>query len=105
MNLNINVIVVGLFGIINIVGGIIGYLKVKSKVSLISGVSSGIVLLFCADGISNGNNIAAIASIVIAVLLGGRFISTIINKFRVMPDLVVIIFSLLTIVLVGFSLF
>jgi uncharacterized membrane protein (UPF0136 family) len=98
------VIVVGLFGIINIVGGIIGFLKVKSKVSLISGVSSGIVLLICADGIYNGDNIAAIASIVIAVLLGGRFISTIIKKFKIMPDLIVVIFSFLTIVLIGSSL-
>ena len=78
--MNLTIGVVGLFGIINIVGGLVGYFKTKSIISLISGSLSGVILLICAYGISERSSIAAIISIIIAVLLGGRFILTIIKK-------------------------
>ena len=103
--MSLTTIVVVLFGIINIVGGFIGYFKAQSTVSLFIGGLAGLILLVCAYGISIGNNIAAIVSIIVAVLLGGRFVTTIVKKFKVMPDLIIIVFSLLTILVVGISFF
>lgn len=103
--MGIEIIIIGLFGIVNILGGLIGYLRAKSMASLISGGISGVILIICAYGISMGNRFAAIISIIIAILLGGRFAITIAKKFRIMPDLVIIIFSLLTIIGVGASFF
>lgn len=103
MSLTVSVVV--LFGLINAVGGLVGYLKAKSIVSFISGGLSGVILLICAYGISMGNNIAAIVSIIVAFLLGGRFATTIAKKFKVMPDLIIIVFSLFTIIVVGISFF
>lgn len=102
--MNLTIIVVALFGIINIVGGLIGYFKVQSTVSLISGGAAGVVLLICAYGISRGSALAQVISVIVALLLGGRFLATIVKQFKVMPDLVIIAFSLLTIILVGLSL-
>lgn len=103
--LSMDIIIVGLFGVVNIVGGLVGYLKAGSVASLISGGISGVILLLCAYGISLGSRFAAIVSIIIAILLGGRFITTIAKKFKIVPDLVIIIFSLLTIIVVGVSFF
>ena len=44
------------YGILAIVGGIIGYVKAKSKVSLVSGLVSGLLLL--ASGIAAAQGVA-----------------------------------------------
>ncbi|NER35357.1 MAG: hypothetical protein F6J93_15355 [Oscillatoria sp. SIO1A7] len=54
--MNASIIAAIAYGILAIVGGIIGYVKVKSKVSLISGVVSGLLLL--ASGIAAAQGVA-----------------------------------------------
>ena len=97
--------IVAFFGLFSLVGGIIGFFKAKSLASLIAGTISGLVLLASAYGISQGYQFATILSLVVAVLLGGRFLGTWIKKRKVMPDLLMVILSVITIISVAFSIF
>ena len=46
--MNFAIVATFAYGILSIVGGIIGYIQVKSKVSLISGTISGLILVISA---------------------------------------------------------
>jgi uncharacterized membrane protein (UPF0136 family) len=94
-------LIVGFYGIFSLIGGFIGYLKASSLPSLIAGTISGIILLVCAYGISEGNHFAAWASILVSLALGIRFLKTIIKRFKVMPDLIMILLSAATIIATG----
>jgi uncharacterized membrane protein (UPF0136 family) len=98
--MNITVIVVGLFGLFSLAGGLIGYFKADSIASLLAGGISGILLLLSAFGISKENQLSAYAAGVIALLLGGRFLMTLVQKFKVMPDLIMVVFSVATIIVI-----
>ena len=93
--------VVGLYGVISLAGGLIGYVKAKSTASLIAGSLAGIVLLVCAVGIARGSHTAALGSAVVALLLGGRFVGTWIRRRRVMPDLLMVGGALAVLIAVG----
>ena len=95
------VVIVFLFGIFNLLGGWIGYIKAGSKASLIAGSLAGVVLLGCAYGLRHGSPWAMLVSLVVSILLGGRFLGTWLKNRRVMPDLLMILLSLATIVAVG----
>ena len=102
--MNSTVGVVFVFAIFNIVGGLIGFFKAGSKASLIAGSLAGIVLLLCAYGMTKGNSIAPVVSLITALLLGGRFLGTWMKNRRVMPDLLMILFSAAVVILVGLKL-
>ena len=95
-------LIVILYGGFNIVGGIVGYVKAKSSASLIAGSGSGIVLLSCASAIGKGNLWALLVSFSVALLLGVRFFRTWLKNRRLMPDLLMILFSLATLISVLF---
>lgn len=94
-------LVVFLFGIFNLVGGWIGYVKAGSKASAVAGSLAGLVLLACAYGLRHGSPWAMIVSLVVSILLGGRFSGTWLKNRRVMPDLLMMLLSLATIAAVG----
>ena len=91
------IVIVAAYGAFSLVGGVIGYLKAKSAASLIAGGVSGMVLLVCAYGIGQGSRTAILGSLAVALGLGGRFLSTWLKNRRVMPDLLMILFSAATI--------
>ena len=103
--MNITVVVVGLFGLFSLVGGLIGYFKAGSMASLLAGSLSGLILLVSAYGVSKGNQFFAYLALVVALLLGGRFFMTLIKGFKIMPDLLMVILSVATIIMVGIYLF
>ena len=103
--MNITVVTVGLFGLFSLVGGLIGYIKAGSMASLIAGSLSGLILLVSAYGISKGNQFMAYIALVVTLLLGGRFFMTLMKSFKLMPDLLMVVFSLVTLVMVGLYLF
>jgi uncharacterized membrane protein (UPF0136 family) len=98
--MNITVIIVGLFGVFSLIGGLIGYFKAGSMPSLMAGGISGIILLLSAFGISKENQVAVYAAGIVALLLGGRFLITMLQKFKIMPDLLMVLFSAITLIVV-----
>ncbi len=95
------VVVVALYGLFSLIGGLIGYLKAKSTASLVAGALSGVLLLLCAYGIGQGSRIALLGSLVIACALGARFVGTWLKRRRIMPDLLMVLLSAATLVAAG----
>ena len=69
-----------LYGVLAIVGGIIGYRKAGSKISLLSGVSSGILLIISGSialqGQTWGLMLGAIVTAVLVVVFVVRLVKT-----------------------------
>ena len=96
--------VVALYGIVSLFGGIMGYVKAKSRISLVTGSVAGLLLLSCAYGMSHGSRLATMMSFLMALLLGGRFAGTWRRTHRVMPDLIMMVLGFVTLVTVGLAL-
>ena len=92
------------YGILMILGGIMGFVKVHSKASLLSGVGLGLGLLASGYGVSRGSEDSLIVAVVIAslllVLFAGRFAKT----RRFMPVGMLAILSLAAVVVFGIAL-
>ena len=101
--MSVATIVVGLYGAFSLMGGVIGYLKAKSQASLLVGSIAGALLLVCASGIHHGSRAAAVGALLIALVLGGRFLGTWRRTRRLMPDLVMVLLSLATLASVAAS--
>ena len=99
--MNVAATVVASYGIFSVAGGVIGYLKANSTASLMAGSLSGVLLLLCAYGIGQENRIALLGSLVIAFALGARFFGTWLKRHRVMPDLLMVLFSAATLLVAG----
>ncbi|NJK69247.1 MAG: hypothetical protein HC789_11920 [Microcoleus sp. CSU_2_2] len=82
------------YGILTLVGGIMGYVKAKSQPSLISGLVSGLLLIFAGTaqlmGQSWGLTLAAAISAVLVIVFIVRLVKT--QKF--MPAGMLILASL-----------
>lgn len=73
------------FGLLTIVGGIIGFVRAGSTASIIAGSISGILLLVAAF-LLPGNVAAGLAlAAVVSLLLAGRFLPAFIKTGAVMP--------------------
>ncbi len=74
------------FALLTIVGGVIGFVKAKSKASLIAGSISGALLLVAAV-LLRGDSMRAglILAAVVSLLLAGRFIPGFLKKRAFMP--------------------
>ena len=74
-----------IFGLLTIVGGVVGYFKAGSVVSIIAGSISGILLLIAAwllpDHVASGLGLG----LLISVLLAAQFLPKFIRTGRVMP--------------------
>ncbi len=96
--------VVGIYGLVSVVGGLVGYVKAKSRASLIAGSIAGLLLFSCAYGISLGSSVGATGSLLVAFLLGGRFLGTWRRTHRLMPDLMMVVLGGLTLATVSLAL-
>jgi len=92
--------VVTVYGLFTLIGGIIGYVKAKSNMSLIAGAISGILLLICAMGMASRSVTFYVGVIAISLALGIRFSSTWLQKRKWMPDLIMASLSLLSLIVV-----
>jgi uncharacterized membrane protein (UPF0136 family) len=96
--MNFSIVAVFAYGILAIVGGIIGYMQANSKVSLISGTISGLLLVIAGfyqlQGQGWATILAAVVTAVLVVVFAVRFAKT--RKF--MPAGLMVILGIVTLV-------
>ncbi len=99
------VIVTTIFGAFVVFGGVMGYVKAQSKASLIAGSITGGLLLLSAFLIARGISAGAILGMVVSLLLIGQFGPSLLKKFKVMPNLLVVVLGFITVGTLVFSFF
>lgn len=85
MNFSPSAIALLAYGVVAIAGGIIGFAKSKSKISLISGSLSGVGLLISGIATAQGQGWGKIAGIAIATLLVIVFVTRFLKTKKFMP--------------------
>jgi uncharacterized membrane protein (UPF0136 family) len=88
-----------LFAILTILGGIMGYVKAKSKISLISGSVFGIILIVASCLLPQRPIIAGVIGLCVSVLLAGKFVPDYIHKKAFVPSGLMSLLSVVSIVL------
>ncbi len=87
-----------IFAVLTIVGGVIGYLKVKSIVSLFSGAISGVLLIASSLLLRERPILACVIALCVSVLLAGKFVPDFIHKRAIVPGGLMAFLSALSIV-------
>ncbi len=62
-----------LFGLLTIIGGIVGYVAADSLVSLIAGPIAGLILVFAGLRMQKGSKSGLYTALIITILLLGQF--------------------------------
>src|SRR6476619_6093121 len=73
------------FGILTIVGGVLGYVKAGSMASIIAGSISGVLLLLAAWLMPEHQAAGLIVALIVSLLLAGQFIPKFFRTLKVMP--------------------
>jgi uncharacterized membrane protein (UPF0136 family) len=93
------------FGALSIAGGVLGYVKAKSKASLIAGGASGVLLAVAAYLMGAGYlSIGLILGLIVSIALAGRFIPAFIKTKKPMPAGMMSVLAAAGVVLTGLSL-
>lgn len=87
------------YGILSLVGGVIGYLQAKSTTSLISGGISGVLLIVMGILQSQGVAWAAAVAIAITVLLIIVFIVRLAKTRKLMPAALMIVAGIIALLM------
>ncbi len=88
-----------IFGLLTIVGGVMGYVKAGSTASIIAGSLSGILLLVAAFLLPNNVAIGLALAGVVSILLAGRFAPAFIKTGNFMPAGMMAILSVIGVVM------
>ncbi len=80
--------IIALYGVLSIVGGIIGYVNANSRASLIAGGGLGAILVLSGIGVAYAPRTALVVGIVAALLIGGRFGSKLATNASKLPEFV-----------------
>jgi uncharacterized membrane protein (UPF0136 family) len=86
------------YGALTIVGGLVGYLKAGSVISLVSGGIAGALLIVAAFLMPSQFLAGIILALVISVLLAGRFVPNFFASGKVMPAGIMSLLSVIGIV-------
>ena len=73
------------FGVLTIVGGIIGYVKAGSVASIIAGSITGVLLLVAAFLLPEHRMVGLATALIVSLLLAAQFIPKFLRTGRVMP--------------------
>ena len=97
-------LIVLLYGILVAAGGVMGYVNAGSMASLISGGGAGLILLGASVAMMRGSySLGWWISLLVALLLLGRFGMAAMNDFKLMPGGMVIAMSLLVLAVLLFN--
>ena len=88
------------YGLLSIAGGVMGYVKSESTVSLISGGISGLLLLILAVVMNQGEAWAAFVAAIIIALLVIVFIVRWFKTKKPIPALPMIFFGILSLIFI-----
>jgi uncharacterized membrane protein (UPF0136 family) len=88
-----------IFGLLTIIGGVMGYVRAGSMASIIAGSVSGILLLVAAYLMGN-NAVAGLAlAAVVSILLAGRFVPAFMKNGEFMPAGMMSVLSVIGIIM------
>jgi uncharacterized membrane protein (UPF0136 family) len=68
------------FGALTIIGGVMGFVKARSKASLIAGGVSGVLLIVAGLLLPENLHVGLTLGLIVSVLLAGRFVPVFIHK-------------------------
>jgi uncharacterized membrane protein (UPF0136 family) len=88
-----------LFGLLTIVGGVIGYVKAGSTASIIAGAISGIAFIASAFLLPGNPPLGLIIAGVVSIALAARFIPAFMKTGKVMPAGLMAILSAIGVVM------
>jgi uncharacterized membrane protein (UPF0136 family) len=86
------------YGVLMMMGGLVGFLKVGSKASLISGVGMGLALVACGFGVWRGSYNSIVVAVVVAALLVVLFAIRFAKTRRFMPAGMLAVLSVVAVV-------
>ena len=87
-----------IFGLLTIAGGILGYVKAGSVVSIIAGAITGILLIVAAFLLPEHRVAGLATALIVSVLLAGQFLPKLLRTGRVMPAGVMSVLSIIGII-------
>jgi uncharacterized membrane protein (UPF0136 family) len=88
------------FALFAVVGGIMGYVKAKSAISLVAGTVSGVLLVAASFMLPAPHPTRAyVIGLLVSVLLAGKFVPDFVHKKAVVPGGLMAVLSLAGIVL------
>jgi uncharacterized membrane protein (UPF0136 family) len=86
------------FGVLTIVGGVVGYVKAGSVASIIAGSITGVLLLVAAFLLPEHRAIGLATAFIISLLLAAQFVPKFIRTGKVMPAGMMSILSVIGII-------
>jgi uncharacterized membrane protein (UPF0136 family) len=102
--MSLGVIAAIAYGLFAIIGGIVGYTKAKSKISLFAGCGTGILLILGGILQIQGLTWGLIFSIVMSVFLIITFISRLLKTRKFIPSGLMIIAGFIALAMMGYQL-
>lgn len=82
-----------IYGLFTIVGGVIGFIKAGSVVSLVAGLASGLAIITSTLAYIRGQMIGFFLLVGISLILGGWFFNGYLATGKVMPQLLMVVLS------------
>ena len=93
-----------IFGVLTIVGGVMGYVKAGSMASIIAGGVAGILLIAAGFLFATHTQPGLILGIIMSIALAARFIPAYLAKYSFMPAGMMSILSVIGVILGALSL-